>query len=179
MDDLATKFHGGSKEIVSTVRAAAVFIRDSFLARKLKISKKTTIVASKPNIANKIREDLGRIGIPCQSALAARDLGMDSAAGSRRSTKVMKGRLHKIVRRMGKLRVLESLEKRAKKLFRTNIWPAASFGAAAMGVAKASIKKLRTQAGLAAQGRGGQCTTTAIALHFPSGRTRPSRSGAK
>ena len=101
VDDLATQFHGELEEIVSTVRAAAVFIRDSFLARKLKISKKTTIVASKPNIANKIREDLGRIGIPCQSALAARDLGMDSAAGSRRSTKVMKGRLHEIVRRMG------------------------------------------------------------------------------
>ena len=34
VDDLATQFHGELEEIVSTVRAAAVFIRDSFLARK-------------------------------------------------------------------------------------------------------------------------------------------------
>ena len=65
--------------------------------------------------------------------------------------------------------MLTKFVRSARKLFNTNIWPAASFAAGGMGTSPTSINKMRAAAGIAALGKGGQCTTTAIALAFKYG----------
>ena len=107
--------------------------------------------------------------IPCIDAKVAGDLGMDAASGKRRSTIVAKARVAKTAKRLEKLKVIKKFDKRALKLFKTNLWPAMSFGISAMGVARTSIAKMRRQAGQAALGRSGQCSTTAIAIAFNEG----------
>ena len=110
-----------------------------------------------------------KAGIPATSSLRARDLGMDAGSGRRRSTGIFRARIAKARRRLQKLKVIKRYNKYAFKLHNTNLWPTATFGASAMGVAPSSIKLLRRHAGQAALGRHGQCSTSAIAIQFRDG----------
>eukprot|EP00974_Lingulodinium_polyedra_P066237 6409687-Lingulodinium_polyedra.AAC.1 len=76
-------------------------------------------------------------------------------------------------KRLGKLRVIRRLVNKGGmatgKLYRTNLWAVASWGAAGMGVAPTSIKSLRGLAARSVLEKGGQCTTSVIAIGLPSG----------
>ena len=170
VDDLATLTEGEDvDDIYDSIKSAAKYIKDSFRQRKLQISDKTVIVSSKPSLAKKLCKELNELQIPATHALQVRDLGIDNAAGGRRATKVTMARALKAARRLRRLRIIHRYDKRASKLYRTNLWPAASYGIGATGIAPTSIKTLRRQAGQAALGRSGQCSTSAIAIQFREG----------
>ena len=62
----------------------------------------------------------------------------------------------------------------AAKLYRTNLWPATTFGATAFGFSRRSLSKLRTLAAAGGLGKQGQCTTSVLQIVFPA-NTDPAR----
>ena len=81
----------------------------------------------------------------------------------------MQGRIRKGTRRTVKLKVINKCGGKGTRLYRTNVWPAATWGMAAMGVAPTSLKVLRSQAAGAVINKGGRCTTNAVAVGLPQG----------
>ena len=169
VDDLATSAHGDIEDAMGSIEKVGTILERALKERLLEISHKTVVVSSKPKAASETAIRLAKVGIRCEVERSARDLGVDAAGGSRRSVKVLNARISKTRKRLVKLKVLKKLDKRATKLYATNLWPASTFAIGGMGVAPTSIKKLRTQAGQAALGKFGQCNTTAIALMMRAG----------
>ena len=128
VDDLATQLSGDARHIVGTMKEIAIFIDKSFRKLKLKVSPKTCVVASKPQAARRLCSLMESRGIPSTCALATRDRGIDAAAGMRRRVAIMRQRIVKGGRRLLRLKVIKRYNKKAKNLYRTNIWPSSTFG---------------------------------------------------
>ncbi len=106
-------------------------------------------------------------GLAFQTAGAAKDLGVDAGGGRKRSTVVLDGRIKKAKGRAIRAGVInKSVKKKSGRLWKTNVLPAAIYGAMAFGVPPTKVKKLRTIA-VAAIGCDfkGSCTTTARHVH--------------
>ena len=166
VDDVATVACGQPEELLDTMAQLSEVFSQHIKKLKLTISPKTVVVSSSKDLANKLGVRMTDLGIQHTQARIARDLGIDAAGGKVRSVVVQKSRLLKAKRRTAKLKVLSKMGAKATKLYATNIWPSASYGSLGMGMAPGHIKKLRSQAGQAALGRVGQCSTTAIAVAF-------------
>ena len=54
----------------------------------------------------------------------------------------------------------------SKKLFKTNLWPAAGYGVSGMGLSPTATRRLATQAAICALPTRGKRSTTAIALEL-------------
>ena len=78
VDDCIHTAAHAEQEIVQTVLVnAAICFRNNFVVlSKLKMSSKSTLVASCPKMANRIRAELADHGIHIQTAQASRDLGL-------------------------------------------------------------------------------------------------------
>ena len=81
VDDLATLAHGDPANVLEMLVEAAICLRDGFASRQLIVSTKTVVTASTQQLADSICGSLHALGIPCKTARAARDLGLDSASG--------------------------------------------------------------------------------------------------
>ena len=121
VDDLATLAHGDATSVLEMLGEAAICLRDGFASRQLVVSTKTVVTASTHRLADSICGLLHALGIPCKAARAARDLGLDSASGGHRSTKVIQARLAKARARLGRLAVIRRIDKRAKRFYKTNM----------------------------------------------------------
>ena len=169
VDDLATLAHGDATSVLEMLVEAATCLRDGFASRQLVVSTKTVVTASTHQLADSICGSLHALGIPCKAARAAKDLGLDSASGRHRFTKVIQARLAKARVRLGKLAGVRRIDKRAKVPYKTDIWPVSSYGFAAMGVSTSAPKQLRTNAAAAASLKTGGCATSTIAFNYPFG----------
>ena len=169
VDDLATLAHGDATSVLDMLVEAATCLKGGFASRQLVVSTKTVVTASTHRLADSICSSLHALGIPCKAARAARDLGLDSASGRRKSTRVVQARLAKARARLGRLAVIRRIDKRAKRLNKTNIWPVSSYGFAAMGVSTSALKQLRTNAAVAASLKTGGCAASTIAFNYPFG----------
>ena len=102
VDDLATLAHGDATSVLEMLVEAATCLRDGFASRQLVVSTKTVVTASARQLADSICSSLHALCIPCKAARAARDLGLDSASGKHRSTRVIQARLAKARARFGR-----------------------------------------------------------------------------
>ena len=169
VDDLATLAYCDATNVIEMLVEAAICLRDGFASRQLIVSTKTVVTASTRQLADSICGTLHALGIPCKAARAARDLGLGSASGRHRSTKVIQARLSKAKARLGRLAIIRRIVKRATKLYKTNIWPVSSYGFVAMGVPTSALRQLRANAAAAASLKIGGCATSTIALNYPFG----------
>ena len=90
---------------------------------------------------------------------------------------MIRARLAKARARLGRLAVIRRIDKRAKRLYKTNIWLVSSYGFAAMGVSTSALRQLRTNAAAAASLKTGGCATSTIALNYPFGSDPAIRKG--
>ena len=154
VDGLATLAHGDATSVLEMLVEAAICLRDGFASRQLIVSTKTVGTASTQQLADSSCGSLHALGIACQAVRAARDLGLDSASGWHRSTKVIQARLAKAKARLGRLAVIRRIDKRATNLYKTSVWPVSSYGFAATGVSASALRQLRTNAAAAASFEG-------------------------
>ena len=145
VDDLAQSTRGHSKEIVviDCVKAA-VTLKEALTREGLKISGKSTLVCSGRKMGEKITNKLAGKGIKINKDIAAKDLGMDTAAGSRRSTKNQSKRIGKAGMRGKRLGWLRKKTGAARNLYSSNLWPAMAYGVSGYGAAPVTVRRMRT-----------------------------------
>ena len=94
MDDLKLRVVGSPSHVVKIVPLAVARLIRSLEGRKCLVSlSKTKLMATSDRLAGRIAEGLRRRGISLLSTRAARDLGVDTACGTRRAQKVSAARL--------------------------------------------------------------------------------------
>ncbi len=106
---------------------------------------KTAVTATTRRLANDIAR---RAGITKGATMAPCLLGVDSTAGGKRARlkagSKKAGRLRAALARRARLSTIrKAVGRRANKIFRTGLLPAATYGAAVWGVADAEVAKLR------------------------------------
>ena len=169
VDDIAQAARGALHLVKRHTVQAAVLLKGMLGKRHLAISGKSVAVCSRPGVLKGLLKELEDAGVPCGGALSAKDLGLDTGAGVRRSVKVFRGRVLKGSKRVAKLRVINKLGAKGTKLYRTNVWPTSTWGVASMGCPPTTLKTLRRQAAQSVLTTGGRCTTTTIDLGYPDG----------
>ena len=73
VDDIGQHTTGTRAQVFRQLRDAAIDLANMASGLRLTISKKTTLVASCPRMASRLRDVLRRQGIRCQTAPVARD----------------------------------------------------------------------------------------------------------
>ena len=165
VDDVAQNTRGQSRtEVLEEAIEVTLMLAEEFKEEGLKVSKKTTVVCSNKDMRTKIQKVLKQNGLQVKAETEVKDLGVDAAGGARRSAKTQKKRLEKMKRRGKKVSWLRKKNKKATKLYKSNLYPAGTFGIANLGAAPSIIKQIRTTCADAALGAKGQCATIAIDL---------------
>ena len=108
-----------------------------------------------------------RANINLNTPRDTRDVGLDAGGGSRRVTKVQKGRILKGAKRLAKIKQLAKVCKRAKALINIGARPAWQYGIEAYGAADGTIQEIRKSTA-DATGRPGKqsCPITTIILEL-------------
>ena len=164
VDDLALRCEGTAAQVLArlsdSTSECVQHIKDDLLTVS---GRKSVVVASAKDLANKIQNRLAGRGVTVRAATHARDLGCD-AAGDR-------------VRRMAianrKLGVLHHILKGGKehaktvRLWRGAMAPVALYAATVRGLSHGHLLRVRRLAAASAGGRPAQrCVTTTIAVAF-------------
>ena len=103
-DDLAESLAGTKLFILKNYPKGAEALVLGLRKLGLEVSPKSAVVTSGPKLTVQLNAALKLRDIPIQSAVAARDLGLDNTAGVRRSTATQTSRSIKAVRKAGKLK---------------------------------------------------------------------------
>ena len=170
VDDIAQSvFSRGTKDIVPQAVVAGRMLYSLLRAAGIKISSKTTIVSSYRPDAARAAAILAKEGIRLSYDGAVRDLGVDAAGGSRRSTKVIDKRNVEVKLRLARLKRLRNAaglqrKHKTRRYANTNLWPAASFGQAAYGLANGPLRRTRVTSAKSVQDKSGQCTFSTLLL---------------
>ena len=164
VDDLF-QLHTGPKEfIVPHAHAAASTLAKMLVAKKLSISGKSTITASKQAIAIEVHSKLRAEGIDIAVKDSAKDLGVDFCGGRRRILPVQQLRLLNSSTSGRQVSVLGKATKQANRLTITGA-KQRFYGYAAMGASPTTQKRMRAVlANAGGYRKAGGCTTTAFAL---------------
>ncbi len=169
VDDLSQRGEGQEKNVHREAVASALHLAQGLHKASFKLSTKSVLVSSSPELGRKIERSLQGLGVKIKFVAAARDLGIDNAGGKRRSVKIQQSRRAKASKRTTRIGRLLKLHRGARKLYTTGAYPQGTWGLVAIGVPPQTIRDLRAQAasvsGVRAQGK---CTTTGIALGFGS-----------
>ena len=167
VDDIAQCIRGmNMQKVEDECVRDAVQLTDNLSRAGFNISCKSVLVASNARLKNNIHKKLRRVGICIDKDETAKDLGVDAAAGSRRTTREQQKRILKARRRGVKVRWLMKRSLRARKLQSSNLWPAMAYGVSGMGAAPTTVQKMRSTTALAMGGGNGGCVTTTIALEI-------------
>ncbi len=165
VDDLAQSARGKKyKEVKNQTVEAALELKKVMEEEGLTVSDKTTLVCSSKELEEDVRRGLAAGGMKIKVARQVKDLGVDATGGGRRSTKTQMKRIKKAVRRAKKVKWMRKKSRKATKLYKCNVWPAAKYGIACVGAAPNIVQKMRTACAGAALGAQGHCATVAIDL---------------
>jgi len=168
VDDLAQRAQEPTQAgLISTMVSAAVVLREGLHTLDLTISvSKMGLTASSDALAAALSRALCEVGIEVQPSSYVRDLGLTAASGKKRRVTVINHRLKKTGRRTQQAARLHRWSgKRAGKLVKGSLYPAATFGLEATGASPSTIAKLRAAAARLSRYAGpGGCATTLIAL---------------
>ena len=125
VDDLAERHVANSSRrlgldaVRSGIEVAAALRR-----RRIKISSRTTVVASKRSLAKSIATQLGKcIGVKLQVALAAEDLGIETGAGARRAARGQTKRRGKALKRAKRVGAMARRTPQAAAMYATGVTP--------------------------------------------------------
>ena len=98
-------------------------------------------------------------------AAEAKDLGVGTTAGVRRTARYLQARICSVRGRVWRIKGLNRVNKKCAKLINTGAWPQATYGKEAFGISPAQMRQVRALAAAAATGEApGKCPTTAIWL---------------
>ncbi len=170
VDDLAqVTFHRDEDVVVQRTVQAGCFLVKGLEALGFTMSAKSLCMSSTKKLATSVVAALKRAGVTLSHTRVAKDLGMDSSLGRRRTNKVISTRFHKAAARGLRTRQLRSFgAPKAIKLYTTNLWPTGTYGIAGFGIASKPMQGLRTVAATAAGWSKGACVTTTIACSYPA-----------
>jgi hypothetical protein len=130
---------------------------------------KSVMIRKECEVTRKARRGVARAGIQMKLESDGKDLGLDAVAGASRSTKVFSASVRKAKVRSQRIGVLSKFNKEAKKLYRTGAQPQGSWGHQSVGCAANVIQAFRAMANNSiGHTMNGRCTTTALAIEFPS-----------
>ena len=114
---------------------------------------------------------LSKSGLQAKTALQARDLGIMTAISKRRISHGLIKRLKAARLRSLKIKWLNKINKKAKVLYNTGVWPQGTYGIEATGLHPGQIQHLRTQAADAtAIATAGRCPIVAVAVAIGTNR---------
>ncbi len=164
VDDLAQFAAGKAATLADGVAACAIELVQGARAKGCKISSKTKIVGSDPEVVDTIRARVrAHTGVDLQPAAWARDLGVSFSGGTRRSS-AMQARSAKAKRRTQRVRRLARATRTAAKLYRTGVWAQDTFGAEVCGVPPTQLSRQRSLAASSTGAPRSSCVTSAIAV---------------
>ena len=170
VDDVPQIHTGDAVTITEQAVEQAVKLVQLLADDGYKVSEKSTLVASDPEIGKTIRNRLRHKGIEVQLEASGRDLGVDFVAGRRRRVKLQSQRLRNVQRGTGVVKHMLKTTREARRLVFTGIKPRA-WGLSALGCSPTMAKTLRGSIikGLGIRKAGG-CATMALATHGYSQR---------
>ena len=161
-DDITSRISCKGGELADTLAEHGQRLADNLTKARLKYSKKkTTVVASSPALAKAVSQRLAELGLEIMSSRATRDLGLDAAGGSKRATKVQRGRMDKATSKLKKSRGLVKTNVSAARIIRTGAEPTWKYGVEAYGLTNSSLAKLRSATSCAAA-VGGRSRTRSV-----------------
>ena len=167
VDDIAQNTRGRNKRLVEEeFMEVAKNIFEGLKGEGFSVSGKSVLICSDRDMRVSIGKKLRDAGINVKIDSIAKDLGVDAAAGTRRTTKWQRSRIQKVKARAKRVSWMRKRTAKAKKLYLSNLWPAMAYGVSGYGVAPTTLRSMRTIAGRAALCAEGQCVTTAIALEL-------------
>ena len=131
-----------------------------------KLSPKAAIVASYKQVS-KLNRVFTSQGVYFKVVKEHRDLGVSYSASLSRPFEIVKNRLNKSKSRLGKIKSIAKINKKAKTIFSTSYLPAATWGHPACGITPTRIVQLERDA-LDACGltKSGRCRSTGLVLHY-------------
>lgn len=163
--DLTQNCRGSRKQIMAQLVPAAGTLVTSLEGNKFRISKKSTFTTSDAALGQMIHKELAQQVIEVTLGSSSKDLGIGTAAGGRRTAKVLNGRVAKTKNRTKKVKRLLKVNKKASKLFSTGIYPQVTWGHSASGMPPSTLKTIRAMAAATtAVSMGGKCSTTSVAI---------------
>ena len=170
VDDVVTRATGSQGDVKLTIGDSALDFAAALERDGLKVSIKSTVIASVAKIGKGLVRTLAGQGLRLKYASSVRDLGVDNAAGTGRRKQVIRARFMSGALRHQRVLSLRrhAGNKAGKKLFSTGTMPATTYGLLAYGPSPKRLQKLRAQnAQSAGWGGHGACTTMTLAIACP------------
>ena len=164
VDDLNQQhIHDTFRELEDTAVRMGTQIAAALRARNIEISDKTVVVACRRIVAKRIAKRLGQaIGLKLRAAGAADDLGVETAAGARRTGATAAKRRSKARQRARRVGAMARRNPQAGRLYATGVKPQGSFGACVQGTCPTAMAQHRRTAALAVAPPGRHCCTTTV-----------------
>lgn len=166
VDDLSQTVIANTEHgVIRRARLEGSKLAESLRNSGLKISVKSVVVASSSRLAHAVAQGLkSSDGIALRVASQTEDPGVGFAAGGRRSTQALRGRIAKGLRRSARVKLLTRVDSAAAKLYRTGVKPQQNYGASIVGAAPTQISDMRKAAVMSVTPAGLQaCPTTLLA----------------
>ena len=166
VDDVSQTAIGTYKQVLEDIVHAGQTFTGQVRLAKLKISSKSVVVASSPQLGRAISKILKhRSSVEIKYQESGRDLGVLNNPTGRRSTVLQTQRLTKAKHRLKRIAPLAKAVRRASVLAYTGALPQACWGAAALGISPTQLRTLRSAYAAATGINGkGRCASTAIAI---------------
>ena len=167
VDDCVQFVHGTYDKVQNLLVLGALKWANSTKKLKLVMSAKSAVVTSNYKLSNAIVKELANLGIVLVAKPFSRDLGIHFTGGKSRVTKLLDERGTKAKKRNNKVMQLARTTRRARKLYRSGVYPQATWGHEAVGFSPTQAKSLRRMCSASTGIKsGGKCSTTAIFVGF-------------
>jgi len=167
VDDLSQNTRGKRiKEVAREAIDVSLRIKEGLEAEDFTISSKSVLVCSHKELDKEIKKGLRAKKIKLSTTYVAKDLGLDATSARVRRTTTQKSRIAKTNRRKRVAAWLRKKDRRAAKLYKSNLWPATCYGISGNGMANSTVRSLKAAAASVALGAAGQCASTAVAMMF-------------
>jgi len=164
VDDLAQACRGpDSSQVVQELALAGLMLYEDLTSIGCNISPKSMIVASTLKLTKRLVKVFRANNLSLGYDTNVRDVGISNTAGKVRSAGLISWRISKAKVRNIKVSQLARKSRNAAKLFRTGVYPQATYGHQVTGLSPTQVRSLRTEAARATgRMKPGRCTTTLI-----------------
>ena len=165
VDDLTIHMASTLRDLLAVLPKAVALLHAELLAIGCLPGAKSRALGPTPTIARLLAARFLREGVAWEGATSGRDIGVDTSAGGRRTTRVMQSRLCSAATRARKMAPIVKKTRAATSLFKAGAMSSAAWGSSVKGVAPSSLATLRG-ASVAACGfnKRGACTTSAFRI---------------
>eukprot|EP00959_Pyramimonas_sp_CCMP1952_P194186 4060796-Pyramimonas_sp.AAC.1 len=170
VDDAVVRVEGAERQSIDVMIEVGSHVCELFHQAGFVVRDKTVVLGCAKSIASQVAEGLRRTGTPVTSTKEAADLGMDTAAGGRRSCRTANERMAKakkqsqVIRRMRGCAKLRSI---TSPLWAMRARPQIACARQPCGLPGHVMMELRRQAAQCSVGLSpGRCLTALLAMVF-------------